>query len=136
MTATLYKELTKNKIYEQHEAAFAQVSACVVTDKTGERVASIAFKFPRDGAGRLFAYLHIFGLPMVRGYANGYGYDKKSAACSSAARRVPVYSAEDLTTRQKDTAIRDAIIAALLPDNGFGWDRRLRDAGFNVLQAV
>lgn len=54
------------KIYEQHDAAFSRVSAYVVA-RNGERVATIAFKFPADGAGRLWAYVHWLGLEMVRG---------------------------------------------------------------------
>ena len=134
--AVLYKELTGSDIYKQHEASFSRVSAYVITDNTGERVATIAFKFPADGAGRLYAYLHVLGLKMVRGHAGGYGYDKQSAALSSAASCVPVYSEEDLTTWQKDASTRDLIVAALMPDDGFDWSRHLRDAGFNVLQAV
>ena len=134
--AVLYKELTGSDIYKQHEASFSRVSAYVITDNTGERVATIAFKFPADGAGRLYAYLHILGLRMVRAQAGGYGYDKKSAALSSAAARVPTYSEEDLTTWQKEATTRDLIVAALMPDGGQGWDRRLREAGFNVLQAI
>lgn len=75
-------------VYEQHDAAFKQVSAFVITDSKGERVATIAFKFPKDGAGRLYAYVHWIGVPMVRGHANGYGYDKKSAAVESAIPKI------------------------------------------------
>lgn len=45
------------KIYDQHRAAFSNVSAYVIT-LDGEKVATIAIKFPRDGAGRLYAYVH------------------------------------------------------------------------------
>lgn len=43
-------------IYDHYAAAFANVSAFVVV-RDGEKVAAIALKFPRDGAGRLYAYL-------------------------------------------------------------------------------
>lgn len=72
-----------SNIYDQHNSAFRQVQAYVIL-KGSERVATIAFKFPHDGAGRLYAYVHWLGAPMVRGYANGYGYDKRSAAVESA----------------------------------------------------
>jgi hypothetical protein len=118
-------------IYDQHQAAFTNVSAFVIA-KNGERVATIAFKFPRDGAGRLYAYVHWLGLPMVRGFANGYGYDKRSAACSSAAGRMiagkEVAEADHISFR--------AFTGALKMDDGNYWDRRLRDAGFDVWQAV
>lgn len=118
-------------IYDQHRAAFANVSAYVVLDKKGERAASVAFKYPRDGAGRLFCYLHIFGGPMVRGFAGGGGYDKHSAAASAAASKLKLESYYE-ESQADVTAIR----AALLVDGGSSWDGMLRDAGYNVLQAV
>ncbi len=119
-------------IYEQHHAAFNSVEAYVIC-KGSDRVASVAFKFPADGAGRLYAYVHWFGLEMVRGYASGGGYDKRSAACASAmraagfARRAPGYPIDP----------NPAIFAdALLLDGSKSWDIVLRDAGFQVFQAV
>lgn len=120
-------------IYEQHDAAFSRVSAYVVA-KGGERVATIAFKFPADGAGRLYAYVHWLGVEMVRGHAGGY--DKRSAACSVAAKKLagtPIPSGE---THGLRTPAAQAFMGALSPDDGRDWDRRLRDAGFEVWQAV
>ena len=71
----------KPTIYEQHDAAFRHVNAYVIM-RGRERVGTVAIKYPRDGAGRLWAYVHFLGMPMVRGYAGGYGYDKKTAALS------------------------------------------------------
>jgi hypothetical protein len=110
--------------YKQHRAAFASVSAYVVMHG-GERVATIALKFPRDGAGRLYAYVNWLGSGMVRGFAAGGGYDKTSAACASAARKMP-----------PGADIENAFIAALAKDDGYGWERNLQSAGFNVWQAV
>jgi hypothetical protein len=116
-------------IYDQHKAAFSNVSAYCVLDKAGNRVASIAFKFPRDGAGRLYAYVHVFGGPMVRGFAGGGGYDKRSAAVLSAVSKMKPadYYAED----QHHVAAFKGMV-----DCGYGWDRQLQDAGYTVLQAV
>jgi hypothetical protein len=116
-------------VYEQHRASFPQVSAYVIA-RNGERVGSIAFKFPKDGAGRLLAYVHFFGAPMVRGYASGYGYDKKTAACASASRRME--TAPDITDAAAYAAFREAISR----DGGHDWDSTLRRAGFDVWQAV
>lgn len=126
-------------IYDQHRASFPQVSAYVIA-REGKRVATIAIKFPRDGAGRLYAYVHFIGEPMVRGFAGGYGYDKRSAAIADAASKLtlsqslwpdgtPHYSEEEITLHAlfRDTLARDS---------GQDWDNRLRDAGFNVWQAV
>jgi hypothetical protein len=126
--------MTRNTadVYDQHRASFPQVSAYVIMYGT-RQVGTIAFKFPRDGAGRLYAYVHWFGVHMVRGYAGGYGYDKKSAACASATRRMPA----NLQTDYEDLAqIYEAFRRDLGDDNGHSWDARLRSLGFTVLQAV
>lgn len=114
-------------IYDQHSKAFQHVSAYVIC-KDGKQVGNIAFKYPRDGAGRLYCYLHIHGNRMVRGFAGGYGYDKQSAAASSAA--------EQMTTVSTDGEHAQAVINALLPDDGFHWDGHLIEAGFDVFGAV
>jgi hypothetical protein len=75
-------------IYDQHSKAFDRVSAYVLADHaTGEQVGTVAFKYPADGAGRVYCYLHIHGLPMMRGCATGYGYDKTTAAFEAAASK-------------------------------------------------
>lgn len=40
-------------IYDQHDAAFGGVSAYVICDAFGDRIGTVALKFPRDGAARL-----------------------------------------------------------------------------------
>jgi hypothetical protein len=67
---------------------------------------------------------------MCRGHANGYGYDKKSAAAESAAAK------HSRDAYPENLANIDAIKTALAGDSGHDWDRRLRDAGFDVVQAV
>lgn len=122
-------------IYELHSKAFADVAAFVVVGTNSkcepERKATIAFKYPRDGMGRQWCYLHVFGGAMVRGYASGCGYDKHSASASSAAGRI---NPKDYYEESRaDVA---AIKAALLPDDGMGWETHLRKAGYQVFQAV
>lgn len=128
------------RIYDQHDAAFAHVSAFVVV-KDGARVATVAFKFPRDGAGRLYAYVHWIGAQMVRGFAAGGGYDKKTAACADATRkqRLTYKVGEDGEGRYQSYEPAGAEAAfwhALSLNGGRDWDRALRDAGFEVWQAV
>lgn len=135
--------MTKPSIYDQHDKAFAQVSAYVIL-KNGERVATIAFKFPRDGAGRLYAYAHFIGVPMVRAFAGGYGYDKRSAAVQSAIGKIEQPPLSDnlaaLQWAQMDhiaEAERLAAFKAAFDDiGGQDWDTAFRKAGFTVLQAV
>lgn len=114
--------------YTQHAAAFASVSAFVILNRACERVATVAFKFPRDGAGRLYAYVHWIGVEMKRGHAGGYGYDKRSAAVADAARRIswPVDTGSG----------SDAFAAAATLDGGADWTRAVENAGFTVLLAV
>lgn len=118
-------------IYVQHQKTFSNVSAFVIT-KGKERVATIAFKFPRDGAGRLYCYLHIIGVPMVRGHANGYGYDKRSAAMVDAIAKVGRAASSDAGTSKTYSAFAKA---APKMDAG-QWENCLSLAGFNVFQAV
>ena len=118
-----------SNIYDQHRAAFSNVSAYCVLDKAGNRVASIAFKFPRDGAGRLYAYVHVFGGPMVRGFAGGYGYDKRSAAVLEAISKI---KPDDYYPE----SAHDVAAFKGMVDCGHGWDRQIEAAGYTVLQAV
>ena len=131
-------------IYDQHDAAFADVSAYVIADNSSKRLATIAFKFPRDGAGRLYCYIHFIGVSMVRDYAGGYGYDKKSAAVTHAAAKIiqePL--SDDLKGKewaelaQIAEAERLAKFKDALKDiGGKDWENALRDAGYTVLKAV
>ena len=118
-------------IYDQHDKHFDNVSAFVVL-KDGACVARVAFKYPRDGAGRLYAYVHWLCLPMVRGDASGYGYDKRSTAVSNAAKKL----------NPSDTLNANALISAyafvevISKNEGRYWDNGLSDAGFTVVRAV
>lgn len=121
-------------IYDQHKAAFANVWAYVIA-RNGKKVATIAFKYPRDGAGRLYAYVHWLGVPMVRGFAQGYGYDKNSAAVANATKKLAF---PDVNVDGHFEGIEDqtAFIDALNADDGPYWNNRLEAAGFTVWQAV
>lgn len=129
-------------IYDLHDKAFQQVAAYVVL-KDGKRVATIAFKRPKDGAGRLWAYVHWLGIPMVRGWAGGGGYDKRTAAIASAVASKAFL--EGVRQRKADQEAHGAItsdyhllpfIEALKADSGPTWCRALREVGFDIFQAV
>jgi hypothetical protein len=134
--------MSKPDIYRQHDSAFANVSAFVIVHGAGEKVATIAIKFPKDGVGRLYAYVHWCGIRMVRGTANGYGYDKRSAAIADAMSKLPAELPSDTYDdgtphhSEHDKARYAAFRQACATDDGLEWDRRLRDAGFEVWQAV
>lgn len=137
------------KIYDQHNAAFQHVSAYVLM-KDGERIATIAFKYPKDGAGRLWCYFHYIGAEMTRGYAGGYGYDKTSAAVCAAIDAIKPYK-HGIVFNENDTentraywashesavnAQLDKIRAMFKDIGGKDWSDVLRDNNIQVLQAV
>lgn len=116
----------KTTIYDHHAKAFSRVSAWIILNEWNEKVATVAIKFPQDGAGRLYAYVHWIGLEMVRGFSGGYGYDKRSAAVESAASLIETIN-DDNQKKFKE---------ALRLMGGKDWHHALIDAGFTVLQAV
>lgn len=118
-------------IYDQHEAAFRNVSAFVVLDGS-KRAATVALKYPRDGAGKLYAYVQWFGLAMVRGYASGYGYDKGSAAVANALDNLPKLPRDLEENPNRYLDFRDSCKG----HDGYDWTRNFEKAGFRVLQAV
>lgn len=117
-------------IYELHEKAFDRVSAFIVA-KGGEKVATVALKFPADGAGRLYAYVYWLGLPMVRGCTGGFGYDKRGAAVSDAVAKIGPDDGSKINS-QAFTKFYDALANC----GGQDWTRTLESAGFVVWQAV
>lgn len=117
-------------IYTQHESTFKDVSAYVVIDSTGDRVATIAFKY----GVTVQCYLHIIGLEMTKGRAGGGGYDRKSAAAYDAVMKTKL---KDDTENHQYSVLVERITRALTAGNGAShWDAALCQEGFTVLQAV
>ena len=97
-------------------------------------------RHPKDGASRLYAYVHWFGSEMVRGHANGYGYDKQSAAVGVATstrikgwdKTFPGDSLRDPIGRKRH--VMECIFwEALKRDDGKYWSNCLREMGFTVV---
>lgn len=130
-------------IYELQSKAFRKVSAFAII-KDGVHVANVNLKFPEDGASRLYAYIHILGLEMVRDFAGGYGYDKRSAAITHAAMKIAPYvpfNGESVTNSMKEykTKLDNQLYtfqSALRDIGGKDWNDALRDAGYIVLSVV
>lgn len=123
-------------IYDQHEAAFSKVNAYVILDAHNQLCATIAFKYPKDGAGRLYVYVHWIGLEMKRGHAIGYGYDKASAATAVAASAIAI-EVNKLRREHKPIPVRvEDFVTALYKDDDTYWYQHLMNAGFKVLKAV
>lgn len=120
-------------IYDQHSAAFSAVASFAVLDKRGTPVATVAFKYPRDGAGRLYCYLHVIGSRMARGHASGGGYDKHSAAFEAALAKIEHNGpGVDALARDQVLAFRDAMEGR----GGHYWNNNLERAGYRVFQTV
>lgn len=116
-------------IYEQHDKAFNNVSAFVITDLKGQRVATCAFK--RGQA--VTCFFHIIGLEMTKGRAGGGGYDRASAAAYDAVTKTKVLDG----ARPEERETLKHMIEACKEGNGFSqWYDALRKRGYNVLQAV
>jgi hypothetical protein len=129
--AATKRDQSMSNIYDQHQAAFRNVSAYVIL-KNGERVATIAFKWPRGE--RLYAYVHWIGVEMTRGHANGGGYDKRSAAVASAVNKMGVNTRVEPLGDEMSAHVD--FMRATSRDDGHEWHNRLRNAGFDVVQAV
>jgi len=122
-------------IYEQHGAAFNRVAAYVVLHD-GKHVANVAFKFPADGAGRLYAYVHWLGLEMTRGFAGVGGYDKRSAAVANAGDKTPL-GLDGATGLRVDPKHKwNDFRWAARRNDGNNWERNLELAGFVVVRAI
>lgn len=117
-------------IYRQHEQTFRGVAAWVVFDEREQLVARVTFTFARSGL-RTTCWFHVIGLPMVKAFAGGGGYDKASAAAHKAVGRVK--TSKDATPRANHDAER---IKAAITDTGHNWNTELVRAGFRVIQAV
>lgn len=120
-------------IYDQHKAAFANVSAYVVL-KGDRRVATVAFKF----GNAVTAYVHWIGVEMVRYTAKGGGYDRQSAAVAGAARKIDTTNREDGHRDDLGQPVTDQaeFMDAARKDGGATWAQALEAAGFEVIQAV
>lgn len=126
-----------SNVYDQHQQHTRRTGAAAILHN-GQHVANITIAFPADEAGRLYAYVHWIGTQMVRGSANGYGYDKRTAAVASAAKKYletwnKVPSGFDMASIRDNTA-QCMFWEAIKVDQGQEWHDRLRDAGFQVCQ--
>ena len=72
-------------VYDKHSKHFAQVSAYVIIDNEGNQKGTMAVKYPKDGMGKLYLYLHLHGSQMVQVSVSGCGFDKLSVAVQKAA---------------------------------------------------
>lgn len=72
-------------VYDKFDKHFAQTSAWVIVNEQGEQVGKMVAKYPKDGMGKLYLYLHLHGSEMVQVSVSGCGFDKLSVAVQKAA---------------------------------------------------
>jgi hypothetical protein len=128
-------------IYDQFDAATRRIGAYALL-REGRYAGKIVLHYPADGAGRLHAYVQVFGCTMVRAHASGYGYDKGTAAVYYAAKKIGVearriYETEAADARHATPLIVRQDLAAvdngMKSDGGEDWKRQMENAGFQVL---
>ena len=71
-------------VYAKFDKQFAQASAWVIVNEQGDQVGKMAAKYPKDGMGKLYLYLHLYGSEMVQVSVSGCGFDKLSVAVQKA----------------------------------------------------
>ena len=71
-------------VYDKQAKHFSKVSAYVIIDSEGDQKGTMQVKYPNDGMGKLFLYLHLYGSTMVQVSVSGCGFDKLSAAIQKA----------------------------------------------------
>lgn len=120
-------------IYEQFDKATRRVGAYVIF-RDGKVSGRVVLAYPVDGASRLYAYVQVWGAPMVRAFAGGGGYDKGTAAVCHAISRLEPEKGEYPSPANVAEMI-SAWRAAVASDGGYSWKHQFEAAGFEVAQA-
>ena len=126
--------------WQKFDNAFKSVSAYVIMDQdTMQPIAKIALKYPKDGAGRVNAYIHLIGMEVQHGYAGGYGYDKRTASIIDCIRKCNDIWAQQIKSGHVSlTSAQQNFINLLLSDDAqSGWGGVINhNNGFIVIQVV
>lgn len=130
-----------NNIYDQHYKAFAAVEAYLAIHPEGQQV-RITFKHPNKGAGRLYCFVYLVGFEMSKGFADGYGYDKKNAAFYDAINKMEVINFESLKEEwyiKQQNECRESVESfkkCFQNKDEKDFDSVLRDLGFQVYPVI
>lgn len=92
--------------------AWGRAAAYIIL-KDGKFEGKIKVAYPKDGAGILRVFLWDFENELQIGSAGGFGYDKLSAALAGLKFK-----------------------ALVLTDHPENWERQLRAAGYEIIQAM
>lgn len=101
-------------IYDKNAKHFELVRAYAIVNDKGEQVGLMNAKYPKDGMGKLYVYLHLFGSKMKVATASGCGYDKLGSALYKLAK---TYSQDQEKELNQDEM--DFLQALELCDSGF-----------------
>jgi hypothetical protein len=82
------------------------------------------------------AYVHWIGLEMQSGRAGGGGYDRATAACAAAARKLPRGLDAATGMRVDPEAAYIDFRMALERDGGARWSQALERDGFTVCNVI
>ena len=113
----------KKTVHQHFNTAFGDVGAYLISESNGTICGTVCVKYPKDGAGRVWVYLTIPGGHRVRASADGYGYDKVSAAFRRAV--------EELRVTYPFAPGLD-----LAKIESHSWDRAMTDADHVVLRVL
>ena len=119
--------------YAAFDKSMGHLTALAIV-KDGQAIGRIIIKPGRDGAARLTAYAQVWGAPMTKGDARGYGYDKRGAALSSALCKLSSLN------MLKDESAFDAIFALQsIGQEHCQYDaitNAISDAGYQLMRAL
>lgn len=125
------KKQSSDAVYKDFERVTQDLGAWAVL-KNGEYVAKVV---THTGGRRspngltVRAFVHVFGLPMVRGIARGYGYDMRTAAILSAGEQLTYSLRADAYQQRLADVCADF---RSLKDNGHDWTSQLSELGYVV----
>lgn len=124
--------------HNQYDKATSRLAVFVLADKEKEIIGNILASYPKDGAGNLTVFIRILGLPLVRGKAGGYGYDKLGAAMYEAGlalnNRITAMEKENL--RGPELLSLGRRIAESLAQDQTNWKGNLGKAGIFLAQII
>lgn len=121
--------------YAAFDKATGYMTALAIV-KDGKSIGRIVIKPGRDGAARLIAYVQVWGRPMVKGYATGYGYDKRGAALSLALCKLYDLINHDLAAGEARRALHAFYDIGMMHDQFDTITRAIEAAGYQLMRAL
>lgn len=125
--------MNQDTVYKTFDRVTSRIRSHAIL-RDGESVGFVLIHYPADGAGRLKAFVHLYGLPMAYGSASGCGYDKASAAVHAAVKSMQI---DDCTVDEVGAQGMEARRIARLLQNTFAeggrdYVRQMEDQGLTL----